>query len=242
MEWLCDTHELNARLGYVGSVRAFNPWQSRRSVDTSKRYVADIAALSYGSEEAKNPEVLYNRILRDEHLSCLEFIPWIGPFQNSLPEDSFRGWHNRDGANEAFSMDWEADGNLNRKAIGFLIECPIFVARQWMRHRSFAYLEMSRRYVKESKVPATFYAEGKDGPEAHAYAAAVMVYNELIDNGEPAELARRVLPVGMMTRFYCAGFVDNWEHFLKLRTDSHAQEEIRVFANTIRGILDNVNF
>lgn len=232
--------ELESRLGRVGSIQAWDPWKSRESVEQAKWWVSKIASLSYGNEEAANPEKLFKRIVDLGHLSCLEFVPVLLAGEksegSSIPYQSLRQLpglvhHDTVWGDVALGRESATD-----PASAFLVECPIFVARQWMRHRSFSYLEMSRRYVKEAKVPATFYGYrpyGED-PVDVLYDRAVLVYNRLIEQGEPPEIARRVLPVGMMTKFWCAGFDRDWEHFCKLRTDTHAQEEIRVFANYIK--------
>lgn len=236
MIWLTEKEDINCRLGKVGSVQCFDPWQSRRSPEIMKKYVADIASLSYGNEEARNPDVLYSRIMRDEHLSCLEFIPWERSGTESLPVASFRSWHRTLDPEEmgvAFEDVWSNAGLAVDPTLGVLVECPIFVARQWMRHRSFAYLEMSRRYTLESKVPAQFYGD------SYLNDVCVQEYERLLAAGEPPELARRVLPVGMMTNFYCAGFLTDWKHFIGLRSDAHAQLEIRVFSDHISNVIDN---
>lgn len=230
MIWLTEKEDINCRLGKVGSVQCFDPWQSRRSLEDAKKYVADIASLSYGNEAAKNTQVLFSRILRDEHLSCLEFVPVGRNDDGSLPQWS---WRRFIGTDVRFSEDNAGIGQSEHPALGVIVECPIFVARQWMRHRSFAYLEMSRRYTLESKVPAQFYGD------SYLNDVCVQEYERLLAAGEPPELARRVLPVGMMTKFYCAGFLTDWKHFIGLRSDPHAQLEIRVFSDHISNVIDN---
>lgn len=236
--------ELTSRLGRVGSIQMWDCWKSRESLDSAKWWVAKVASLSYGNEEASNPGALVQRILERGHLSCLEFVPVenCSDFA-SLPPNSLRDWDNLedltyiDDANE----EWSQCPKIERRNMGacwaFLVEAPIFVARQWMRHRSFAYLEMSRRYVKGAKVPLTFYGT-EYGPAAVAAQTAARIYDMLIEAGQPPELARRVLPVGMMTRFWAAGFADDWREFVRLRSDSHAQPEIRVFSDKIAELIE----
>lgn len=232
--------ELESRLGRVGSIQAWDPWKSRESVEHAKWWVAKIASLSYGNAEAVNPEKLFKRIVDLGHLSCLEFVPVLLAGEksegSSIPYQSLRQLPGLVHHATVWGDIPIGRESATDQASAFLVECPIFVARQWMRHRSFSYLEMSRRYVKESKVPARFYGDEREGcVDITIYHDAVQVYNYLIDIvKEPPELARRVLPVGMMTKFWCAGFDRDWEQFCKLRTDTHAQEEIRVFANYIK--------
>lgn len=134
----------------------------------------------------------------------------------------------------------------------FHVKCPIFVARQWMRHRSGAFNEMSARYTDmkdEFYVPAedqlltqsTDNKQGRSGQKAkvdpqvlqgvhdHAYE----VYEEATSLGLARELARGVLPVNLYTQFYWQVNLRNLLHFLELRLHPHAQYEIRVYAEAI---------
>ncbi len=238
--------ELMSRLGRVGTARSFDLWQFRESVEQAVEGVAQIASLSYGNEEAKNPQKLFDRIVSLGHLSCLEFIPFKRYFPTALPEASAQNFLDvataEDGINEFLHHFSEIQAQLGREqapATGFLIEAPVLVARQWMRHRAFSYLEMSRRYVKDSKVPFDFYGWlpfGED-PVSVFYDQAVALYDALIAAGEPAELARRVIPVGMMTKFFVAGYNYHWKGFTRLRSDLHAQPEIRVFSDFIKEVV-----
>lgn len=242
IRWLTDLVELQGPLGRLGSIRALDLWQSRESVAQCKELVATVASLSYGNEEAKNPEKLFDRIVSLGHLSCLEFVPFI--FSNwafqALPANSLRkAWNpEHDTLPELFS-GWGKD-EPRIGATAFLVEAPILVVRQWFRHRAFSELEMSRRYVKGSKVPFTFYGIEKAGFfERMFYRYCLWLYDRLIAKGEKPERARRVIPVGAMTRFWVGGFDRDWlDSFCSLRCDNHAQEEIRIFANWIRDFLE----
>lgn len=138
----------------------------------------------------------------------------------------------------------------------FYVETPIFVAREFMRHRTFSYNEMSGRYTE---LPPRFYIPpagrplvqtGKPGaytfsmgtPESHgimaehtktAYYRAWESYQEMLASGIAREVARNVLPVGIMTQFYVTGNPRNWMQFLTLRNDEHALYEIRAVAQQI---------
>lgn len=227
--------ELFSRLGRVGSIRSFDLWQFRESEQSMIEGVAQIASLSYGNDAAKNPQALFDRIIKLGHLSCLEFVP-------EFDEDGM-GYHlpamSARSVDDAlidldFGKDYLEYAAKETPATGFLVEAPIFIARQWMRHRSFSYLEMSRRYVKGAKVALEFYGAGPDNDIAQATCAgAVEAYERLIEIGQPPELARRVLPVGLMTKFYVGGFNRDWAQFVELRSDDHAQAEIRVFSDEI---------
>lgn len=133
----------------------------------------------------------------------------------------------------------------------FHIRQPIFVTRQWVRHRTASMNEYSARY---SKVPEDYLifpkmrqqsATNKQGsvdaeittdfPERleklsrESYDA----YETALEAGVAREQARAVLPINYFTEFYWVMNLHNLLHFLKLRTDSHAQEEIRNYAEAV---------
>ena len=89
-----ETVELFSRLGKVGSIQAFDPWDSRKSVAHAKEWIATVASISYGNESAANPEKLFQRIVDLGHLSCLEFVPVLMEGElscgASLPANSLR--------------------------------------------------------------------------------------------------------------------------------------------------------
>lgn len=144
----------------------------------------------------------------------------------------------------------------------FDIKAPIFVARQWMRHRSWAYSEISARY---SELPEEFYVPALENittqstsnkqmrtNEQHARAPAIagMIrsqskmsfesYRTLIEDGCPRELARSVLPLGTYTHFFGTVSLHNLFHFLKLRLHEHAQWEIRQYAEAMLQLIEPI--
>lgn len=140
--------------------------------------------------------------------------------------------------------------------ITVLIKCPMYIRSQIHRHRTFSYNEISRRYTEEN---IEFYApkswrkqhqkskQCSDGQADNQPALtglfhrtvidAYSAYNELIADGVAREQARAVLPQCLQTQFYMTGNLRNWAHFLSLRMDSHAQEEVREIALNIYNIL-----
>jgi thymidylate synthase (FAD) len=136
---------------------------------------------------------------------------------------------------------------------------PIFVARQWIRHRTASVNEYSQRY---SLAPDEFYMpeaeqvmsqsttnkQGRDGAvnveEAYRWldmlaatkGAAMRLYKDATDSDIARELARIGLPVSNYTEWYWKTNLHNLMRFLKLRCDPHAQYEIRVYANVIASI------
>lgn len=249
--------KLQSTLGPVGTIQAWNPWNARHSVDDAKWWVSKIARLSHGLEETEDYIGHFDHVVNKlHHESVLEFVPVLSEREigNSLPQQSLR--HNKGllGIHGAWEDCWNTECKLN-PATAFLVEAPIFVARQWMRHRSFAYLEMSRRYVKGSKVAWEFYGlssdcllvyqpdESPDGTpvlrEATFHGICVQEYQRRIANGWAPEIARGCIPVEAMTKFWVAGFDWDWQAFIKLRNDPHAQAETRAFASWIASYLES---
>ncbi len=138
----------------------------------------------------------------------------------------------------------------------FHVKCPLFVAREWFRHRIGSFNEFSARY---SEVPNEFYPParsemrmqvGKPGSYSFeplqdaeaakavesiekAYAYAYYVYVGLLEQGVAKEQARMVLPVGMFTQFYWTVNARSLMNFLSLRTHETAQYDIRVYAEAV---------
>lgn len=144
--------------------------------------------------------------------------------------------------------------------ITFLVECPIFVSREWMRHRTQTFSEVSSRYSDMSGEaylppledfrtqvgkPGDYHMEPMD-EQAAAWAWACMKssyedssedYRTLLAQGVAREVARNVLPVGTMTRFYATASLRNWLGFLVLRNHPAALLEIRREAQVIEDVL-----
>ena len=149
--------------------------------------------------------------------------------------------------------------------VEFKFHCamPMFIARQWVRHRSASINEYSGRY---SLMPLLFYMpdeehfalqsqSNKQGREqlasAEIYKSAVERWERIrADAGEgyawmigediAREIARIDLPLSSYTQWYWKIDLHNLLHFLSLRADPHAQWEIRVFANIIAGMVKRV--
>ena len=142
----------------------------------------------------------------------------------------------------------------------FHIRCPIFVAREWMRHRIGSFNEFSLRYAKatddfyvpdhadvRSQVgkPGAYTFEPVDDELAthtleelrKVYDVAYDTYNALVDKGVARELARSVLPVGAYTEFYWTVNARSLMHFVSLRAAETAQREIRRYALAVEAFL-----
>ncbi len=142
----------------------------------------------------------------------------------------------------------------------FHCKMPIFVARQWIRHRTARLNEISGRYSvmdNEFYVPdagnvlyqSTDNKQGRAADEVppelrqkvidlirQDQGSSYATYEELINDGIARELARINLPLSLYTQWYWQMDLHNLFHFIRLRADSHAQWEIRQYANVLGDI------
>jgi len=167
------------------------------------------------------------------------------------------------GAEDTFSIVCGNTSPLEMVEFVFHIKMPIFVARQWIRHRTASLNEYSARYSEmtdEFYVPENNHInpqstsnnqgreEGSASDNQKDYFSDIMKlsnnnsyasYKKLLDSNQVArEIARTVLPVSNYTEMYWKIDLHNLFHFLKLRMDSHAQYEIRVYANAIYDLVE----
>ncbi|USO00827.1 MAG: FAD-dependent thymidylate synthase [Alphaproteobacteria bacterium] len=183
--------------------------------------IVQAARISYGkgTKTPSNDQSLINYLLRNEHTSVFEMCE-----------------------------------------IKLHIKAPIFVARQWLRHRTANVNEYSARYSEMDNdfyVPDLKHITGQDSNNKQArgkeldHDVVLQAYNtidtmnkesfaaytQLIENGIAREIARGVLTTNLYTQFYWKIDLNNLLRFLKLRTSSHAQFEIREYALKIENIL-----
>ncbi len=115
----------------------------------------------------------------------------------------------------------------------FKIKAPLFVARQWFRHRIGSFMERSGRYTEfeaEFYIPTSQRAHGQEKIMESSFKAAFETYKSLLKNGVKREVARAVLPMGLYTQWYWTVNARSLMNFLNLRADTHAQWEIRMYA------------
>jgi thymidylate synthase (FAD) len=133
---------------------------------------------------------------------------------------------------------------------------PIISARQWIRHRTASVNEYSGRYSEMTDEfyfpdPSVLQPQSTDNKQGrsgeftdtekriilaemqHVSETAYNSYKGMLKMGVAKELARSVLPVSNYTEWYWKTNLHNLFHFLKLRLDSHAQYEIRVYAQAM---------
>jgi thymidylate synthase (FAD) len=183
-------------------------------------------------------------------------------------------------ARVSYDADWrEGDEQKDQKLIAYLmknkhtspfeavqfqfeVKAPIFVFRQWHRHRTWAYNEISARYteldegwyVPEPEVITTQSSTNKQmrTKERHPLADSMSAYIDrqnqqcfnsykaLIAQGCPRELARSVLPVAAYSRMFASVNLHNLFHFLRLRLHEHSQYEIRVYAEAMLQLIEPI--
>ena len=146
----------------------------------------------------------------------------------------------------------------------FHVKCPLFVTRQWHRHRTWSYNEISRRYTSvgldfytphayrqqaESNRQASTdelitYQSGDSGPTIQSAIQehtekSVAVYNQLLDMGVAREQARMVLPQKLYTEMYATVNLHNLLHFIELRIHPGAQWEIQQYAKALLDLAES---
>ncbi len=141
------------------------------------------------------------------------------------------------------------------------LRMPIFIARQWLRHRTASANEYSARYslmsddfyvppLSEVCIQSSDNKQGRgsaldeDNGEyireriSETSGAAVAEYHRLIEAGVARETARIIMPLNSYTEFYWKINLHNLFHFLGLRMDNHAQWEIRQYAEIIFSLVE----
>jgi len=144
----------------------------------------------------------------------------------------------------------------------FHAKIPNFIAKQFLRHRTFSFNEYSQRYseVDENNyyIPENWRIQGLTNHQGSGKAFnneknkqltfnyksnmtnTFSFYEELLEDGVAKEMARMVLPSSTYTELYFTVDLRNLLHFLELRLHEHAQYEIREFAKGIKKILYNI--
>lgn len=139
----------------------------------------------------------------------------------------------------------------------FKVKAPIFVARQWVKHRMSSWNEKSMRYTEakdidmimpewreESDVRGltqecdTFVGGNAYEVTSKAYSDIKVYYNDLLEMGVAKEHARTVMPMGAYTEWVWTVNLRSLMNFLTLRSSEHAQKEIRVYAEAIMELID----
>lgn len=143
----------------------------------------------------------------------------------------------------------------------FHVSAPIPIARQWMRHKSWSFNEISMRYTRLNEkwyIPDRLRSQADSNRQAStewagetdeeykklekvywkALDEAFYAYDQLIEGGVCREQARFVLPLATYTRFYATCNLRSLIHFLQVRSHSDAQWEMVQYANAVRRLAE----
>lgn len=158
---------------------------------------------------------------------------------------------------------WKNKHTTPFEAVEFQFEvmAPIFVFRQWHRHRLVTINELSARYrelpqkyyIPSPEIVGTQAAQNKQGRDLQAgsfkeratqlskvdvhCASAFILYRNLLADGWPRELARMVLPLNTYSHMFWKANLHTIFHFMSLRSDPHAQYEIKVYSDAMRELI-----
>ena len=181
-----------------------------------------------------------------------------------IPCSKCKGTGKSSGDEKLLAYLWKHKHATPFEMAGLIVEvqAPIMVFREWHRHRTFSFNEMSGRYVelpdmvympsdermmagKQSSTNKQASAEGFTLKEAqeyntdlmNAYAYSRRYYRELLEKGVSRELARLVLPVAQYSRMRASANLRNWLAFLTLRLAPAAQYEIREYAQVVASLV-----
>jgi thymidylate synthase (FAD) len=150
-----------------------------------------------------------------------------------------------------YLVEHEHTSPFEHNQLSFRVKAPIFVARQWMRHRMNSYNEISYRYVKsalEFYIPphwrwqdatnrqcstGAFSDEEALAAYKEALVTTTKVYEALLAAGVAREQARGVLPLCTYTEYIYTCNLHSFMHFLRLRLHAGAQQEIKAYAQSL---------
>lgn len=211
------------------------------------------------------------RIIEAARMSTQKGFEGWGPVSVRVPSKLPSGGETieeRPGDEKLLAYLWKNKHHTPFEMAGaiFEVQAPIFVFREWMRHRTASYNEMSARYAPLpdlNYIPSVerlmMNAGGSnkqagtvsgvtplsDAEEAQrfrmrlgkSYSDAEEEYQTSLKLGVPKELARLVLPVGRYSRMRASANLRNWLGFLTLRMDPAAQWEIREYARVVHSLL-----
>jgi thymidylate synthase (FAD) len=181
-------------------------------------------------------------------------------------------------ARVSYDADWrDADKSKDKKLVNYLYEnnhsspfeamvftfevkAPLFVLRQWHRHRTWSYNEVSARYTELPEdffIPRTLFQQSSGNKQMSSDArvqfseeliaamnvqnkSAFALYKDLMERGVSREIARTVLPLSTYSRMFATVDLNNLFKFIDLRTHSHAQPEIAVYGVALLRLIEDI--
>jgi thymidylate synthase (FAD) len=153
----------------------------------------------------------------------------------------------------AYLLKHKHETPFEHSVFKFHVKTPIFVMRQWIRHRMASYNEISARYTEvkdEFYIPQRWRAQDVKNKQGSVAAptldhdaltkafdaqikASMDCYQSMLKAGVAREMARMILPVNSYTEFYWTVNARAFMNFLSLRADVHAQWEIQQYAEAL---------
>ena len=176
----------------------------------------------------------------------------------------WRAGNDTEGDNKLINYLWKNKHSTPFEAVTltYEIKAPIFVFRQWHRHRTWSYNELSARY---KELPEEYYipdvdqitTQSKDNKQMRTdgknkFASEIQhqmrqnnkeafaIYKNMLSQGCPRELARTVLPLATYSHMFGTVNLLNLMKFFTLRSHSHAQYEIRVYSDAMLELAKSV--
>lgn len=223
--------EICLKIGLASDYSISDNTQGKYAGEDSK----PVFVISVFAGRNSNPRLGWTKALREEQITRVEYDGRV--YCATVPNGTL--YVRRSG-----KTAWSGNSPFEHDTMKFYVSAPIFVFREFMRHRiGFSYNEMSGRYVE---LPPKFYVpdadralvnDGTSGrpkyvagtsdqydlvKEAHsaAFSVAVAEYNSMLDAGVAKEVARTVLPVGLYSEMYVTCNARSLMSFLALRVRS----------------------
>lgn len=240
-----------------GYVEAVEHWGSDERIIEAARMSTDKGFQGWGPERfcVKHPEQVQARHTNGQVKDALWACPTCG------------GWTERPGDEKLLRYLWEHKHATPFEMAGLVVEvqAPIFVFREWHRHRTQSFNELSARYTPmpdlnyvptverlmanaagtNKQAGLVTGSEQLDSARAEQFRFDLMRgqteaeerYQWALRSGVPKELARLHIPVARYSRMRASANLRNWLAFLTLRNDPNAQWEIRQYAIAVQAIL-----
>jgi thymidylate synthase (FAD) len=244
-----------------GYVRLVETWGSDQAIIEAARMSTDKGFLGWGPRRCQD--------CTDGTMTLKRAAGWLGDGHGEAGESTVqcltcKGTALVPGDEKLLAHLYRHKHSTPFEFAGMVIEvqAPLMVFREWQRHRTQSYTELSARYtpmpdlnyvptVDRIMIPGGSNKQAQGTGEEltresaeefiseleEAYRTAQFSYAYGLSKGVPKELARLCVPVGRYSRMRAAANLRNWMGFLVLRTAKDAQWEIRQYANVVRDII-----
>jgi thymidylate synthase ThyX len=200
-----------------GSVSLYDSSFSNVSQDARMHVVTKVAATSYGKEESKSPTKLYDKLYKERN-TCLEFVRISDEFniESSLRNNINAKFHRR------------IDILKHKENVAcFKLRIPLMVVAQLVRHRTFSFNQVSRRYTdvedKDIFIPDEFKECVLNSTIQNHIEQSLKLYHDLCKSGTmKKEIARGVLPAYLLfADIWMIGDKDAFQNLFEIRLSMH---------------------